>query len=80
MREDTKGNPLVSIITPVLNGVAHLEEYIQSVLQQSYPHIEHIIVDGGSTDGTVDLLADYSDCFPQKVRFISEPDKGSGDA
>ena len=55
----SKDNPLVSIITPVLNGVTYLEECIQSVLNQSYPYIEQVFVDGGSTDGTLDMLASY---------------------
>ncbi len=73
-------NPLVSIITAILNDVKYLEECIQSVSNQSYPYIEHIIADGGSTDGTVDILSRYQAKYPDRVRFISEPDKGSGDA
>ena len=46
-------NPLVSIITPVFNGITYLEECIQSVLLQDYQNIEHVFADGGSTDGTV---------------------------
>lgn len=73
-------NPLVSIITPILNGAKYLEPCINSVLNQSYPHIEHIFVDGGSTDGTLTVLAEYQAKYPQKIRFISEPDKGPADA
>jgi len=73
-------NPLVSIITPVLNGVKYLEACIQSVLTQSYPYIEHIFADGGSTDGTLDMLTSYSAKYLDRVRFISEPDKGVGEA
>lgn len=72
--------PLVSIITPVLNGDKYLEPCIQSVLNQTYPNIEHIIVDGGSKDNTVKILKKYSGEFPQRVVFVSEPDKGTGDA
>ncbi len=79
-REDTTYNPLVSIITPVLNGVEYLEACIESVLSQSYPHVEHVFIDGGSTDGTVDVLSSYSARFPDRVRFISEPDEGGDDA
>jgi glycosyltransferase involved in cell wall biosynthesis len=49
-------------------------------LSQSYPHIEHVFVDGGSTDGTVEMLSDYSTRYPDRVRFISEPDNGGTDA
>jgi len=73
-------NPLVSIITPVLNGIKYLETCIQSVLNQSYPYIEHVFVDGGSTDGTLDMLASYQAKYPERIRFISEPDKSAGEA
>jgi glycosyltransferase involved in cell wall biosynthesis len=73
-------NPLVTIITPILNRITYLGKCIQSVLSQSYPYIEHIFVDGGSTDGTLDILTSYSGRYPDRIRFISEPDKGSGDA
>jgi glycosyltransferase involved in cell wall biosynthesis len=73
-------NPLVSIITPVLNGVKYLEICIQSVLNQSYPNIEHIFIDGGSTDGTLDMLLSYQAKYPHRIRFVSEPDKSAGEA
>lgn len=82
-RDEKKGitdNPLVSIITPVLNGRKYLEACIESVLTQSYPYIEHFFVDGGSTDGTFDILASYQAKYPDRIRFISEQDKGGGDA
>ncbi|MFC1918892.1 glycosyltransferase family 2 protein [Chloroflexota bacterium] len=72
-------NPLVSIITPVLNGVEYLEASIQSVLNQSYPHIEHVFIDGGSSDGTLEVLNSYSASYPDRIRFISEPDKSAGE-
>ena len=76
----TRDNPLVSIITPVLNGIKYLEECIQSVLNQSYARIEHIIVDGGSTDGTVEMLSSYQAKHPDRIRFVSEPGTGVGEA
>jgi len=71
-------NSLVSIITPVLNGIKYLEICIQSVLNQTYPNIEHIFIDGGSTDGTLDILKNYKSKYSEKIRFISEPDRGTG--
>ncbi|MFC1862204.1 glycosyltransferase family 2 protein [Chloroflexota bacterium] len=75
-----KENPLVSIITPVKNGIKYLETCLQSVLNQSYDNIEHIFVDGGSTDGSLEMLASYQSKYPDRIRFISEPDKGVGEA
>ncbi len=72
--------PLVSIISPVLNGIKYLEISIQSVLNQSYPHIEHIFIDGGSTDGTLEMLASYCARYPDRIRVISEKDNGVGEA
>ncbi|MFC1921512.1 glycosyltransferase family 2 protein [Chloroflexota bacterium] len=73
-------NSLVSIITPVLNGIKYLEPCLQSVLNQSYPHIDHIFVDGGSTDGTLDILRDYQTQYPERIRFISKTDNSAGEA
>lgn len=73
-------NYLVSIITPTFNRTKYLEECIQSVLHQTYPYIEHIIVDGGSKDSTLDVLKHYSHSYPNRITYISEPDKGAGEA
>ncbi len=69
--------PLVSIITVAFNAVDEIENTILSVLSQSYNNIEYIIVDGGSTDGTVDVIKKYSDKIDT---WISEPDNGVYDA
>jgi glycosyltransferase involved in cell wall biosynthesis len=69
--------PLVSIITIVYNGVHHLEQTIRSVLDQSYPNIEYIVIDGGSKDGSVELIKKYAE---KLAYWISEPDKGVSDA
>jgi len=68
---------LVSIITSVLNGGATIEDTIRSVLSQTYKDIEYIVVDGRSTDGTLDTLEKYHDRIH---KYISEPDKGIYDA
>lgn len=69
------GRPLVSIITPALNPGVRLTRCIESVRRQSYEHVEHIVIDGGSSDGTVSLLKETDD-----VQWISEPDLGQSDA
>lgn len=79
-RRTITNNPLVSIITPALNGIKYLEQCIQSVLNQGYPYIEHIFVDGGSSDGTLDMLSSYQTKYPDRIRFVSEPDRGVGEA
>lgn len=67
----------VSIITVVYNGVDFVRDCIESVLNQTYPDIEYIIVDGQSTDGTVEIVRAYG---TKIAHFISEPDKGLYDA
>ena len=69
--------PLVSVITVVLNGEKYLEDAIQSVLRQSYDNVEYIVIDGGSTDGTLDILKKYDD---QMDYWVSEADDGIADA
>jgi len=72
--------PLVSIITPVLNCCDYIEESLLSVLNQSYSKIEHIIMDGGSTDGTVRILEEYHKKYPDRITYRSEKDRGAGEA
>ena len=69
--------PKISIITVVYNGEKYLEETIQSIISQTYDNMEYIIIDGGSTDGTLDIIKKYED----KISYwISEKDGGISDA
>jgi GT2 family glycosyltransferase len=67
--------PLVSIVTPCLDSREFVEAAIESVRRQTYPRLEHVMVDGGSTDGTLEILARHP-----HLRWRSEPDRGQADA
>lgn len=71
------GSRTISIITVSLNSAATIRDTIESVLAQDYPSIEYIVVDGGSTDGTLDVVREYGDRI---ARVISGPDRGIYDA
>ena len=67
--------PKISVVTPSYNQGIFIEDAIQSVLEQNYPNVEHIVIDNCSTDGTVEILKKY-----QHLSWLSEPDKGQSDA
>jgi glycosyltransferase involved in cell wall biosynthesis len=72
----TASRPLVSVLTPSFNQAAWIGDNLASVACQTYPHIEHIVMDGGSTDGTAELLA----AAGPAVHWRSEPDSGQAHA
>ena len=69
--------PKITIITPSFNQGNYIEQTIKSVLNQNYPNLEYIIIDGGSTDGTIDIIKKYE----TKITYwISEKDNGQSHA
>jgi glycosyltransferase involved in cell wall biosynthesis len=74
--ESLQAYPRISVVTPSFNQGAYIEETIRSVLDQGYPNLEYIVMDGGSTDGTVDILRRYE----KQLAWISEKDGGQSDA
>lgn len=70
---NSKNLPRISIITPSYNQGQYIEETIRSVLLQGYPNLEYIIIDGGSTDNTVEIIKQYE---PWIAYWVSEPDNG----
>lgn len=71
-----KCNIRASVITPVYNGAGHIRDTIESVLGQTYKNIEYIVVDGGSTDRTMDIVKEYEPLFHGRMKYVSEKDKG----
>ncbi len=79
-RISIKGRPMFTIVTPCFNSSATIRKTLDSVLAQSFTDYEYIVVDGGSSDGTVDILKEYEPKFAGRMRYISEPDHGIYDA
>jgi hypothetical protein len=69
--------PKISVVTACFNAVDFIEDAIESVISQKYPAVEHIVMDGGSRDGSLDKIRSYG---PRLHRWVSEPDKGQYDA
>jgi glycosyltransferase involved in cell wall biosynthesis len=66
-------SPIITVITVVYNSEKQLEQTIQSVINQTYANIEYIVIDGGSTDGSTEIIKKYNDKIS---KWVSEPDKG----
>ena len=73
-------NKKVSIITVCYNSSRTIQRTFESVLGQSYPEIEYLVIDGRSTDGTVDIIKKYETLFQGRMRWVSEEDEGIYDA
>jgi glycosyltransferase involved in cell wall biosynthesis len=73
------GKYQISIITPVFDGEEYIEKCILNVINQNHPGTEHIIIDGGSHDRTVEIIKKYAEKYPH-IRWVSEKDQGQSDA
>jgi glycosyltransferase involved in cell wall biosynthesis len=76
MEKNIKNLPKISVITPSYNQAHYINQTIQSVLSQKYPNLEYIVMDGGSTDGTLKILKKYK----KKIKIYSQKDNGQSDA
>ena len=72
------GHVKISVVTAAYNAAKTIEQTISSVVNQDYPYIEYVIVDGSSTDGTVSIIEKYASSY--NIKWVSEPDRGLYDA
>jgi glycosyltransferase involved in cell wall biosynthesis len=72
--------PKISIVIPSYNKAEFVQETLDSVISQNYPNLEVIIQDGGSTDGTVDIIKEFAKRYPKEISWVSKKDKGQVDA
>jgi glycosyltransferase involved in cell wall biosynthesis len=72
--------PLISVVTPSFQQARYVERTLRSVLEQGYPRLEYWVIDGGSTDGTVEILERYRRLYPDTLHYVSEPDGGQAAA
>lgn len=75
-----KSLPKISIVIPSYNKVKYIQETLDSIASQNYPNLEVIIQDGGSTDGTVEIIRQFAKKYPKTIKWISKKDKGQVDA
>ena len=75
-----KDLPKISIVIPSYNKVEYIQETLESIVSQKYPNLEIIIQDGGSTDGTLEIIKKYAKKYPKIISWISKKDKGQVDA
>lgn len=71
---------MVTVLTPCFNSVKTIEKTLACIEQQTYPNIEYIILDGGSTDGTLEVIEQHRKKLPRQFTLISEKDHGIYDA
>lgn len=79
-QHDTRAHPLISVVTVCYNSERYLAQAMESVLTQGYPAMEHVVVDGGSTDATLEIVRSFAPRFGDRLRWVSEPDDGIYDA
>ena len=80
LKRENRKLPLISIVIPSLNKVAFIGKTLDSIFNQNYPNLEIIIQDGGSTDGTLEIIKKYSEKYPETLFWVSKKDDGQLDA